>query len=126
MKIKGSQRSKEMVPRVKASGELSVPPRFSNGRRKASYRSPSPSSEADDEQSLYDPPAMASSERGGGHASGYPGEDTRTTSKKELAGWYSYGWAAEVFVVCGIGRWEAWHALTTEADERRFIYSHHS
>lgn len=26
----------------------------------------------------------------------YPGEDTRSTSKKELAGWYSYGWAAEV------------------------------
>ncbi len=26
----------------------------------------------------------------------YPGEDTRLTSKKELSGWYSYGWAAEV------------------------------
>lgn len=26
----------------------------------------------------------------------YPGEDTRLTSKKELLGWYSYGWAAEV------------------------------
>lgn len=33
----------------------------------------------------------------------YPGEDTRLTSKKELAGWYSYGWAAEVFVICGVG-----------------------
>lgn len=33
----------------------------------------------------------------------YPGEDTRLTSRKELSGWYSYGWAAEVFVVCGIG-----------------------
>lgn len=33
----------------------------------------------------------------------YPGEDTRLTSQKELSGWYSYGWAAEVFVVCGIG-----------------------
>ena len=33
----------------------------------------------------------------------YPGEDTRLTSKKELSGWYSYGWAAEVFVVCGVG-----------------------
>ena len=33
----------------------------------------------------------------------YLGEDTRPTSKKELWGWYSYGWAAEVFVVCGIG-----------------------
>ena len=26
----------------------------------------------------------------------YPGEDTRLTSQKELSGWYSYGWAAEV------------------------------
>ncbi|MCJ1356070.1 MAG: Autophagy protein 22 [Icmadophila ericetorum] len=33
----------------------------------------------------------------------YPGEDTRLTSQKELSGWYSYGWAAEVFVVCGVG-----------------------
>ena len=33
----------------------------------------------------------------------YPGEDTRPTSKKELLGWYSYGWASEVFVICGIG-----------------------
>jgi len=33
----------------------------------------------------------------------YSGEDTRLTSKKELSGWYSYGWAAEVFVVCGVG-----------------------
>lgn len=33
----------------------------------------------------------------------YPGEDTRLTSSKELSGWYFYGWAAEVFVICGIG-----------------------
>lgn len=33
----------------------------------------------------------------------YPGDDTRPTSKKELAGWYSYGWAAEVFAVCAMG-----------------------
>lgn len=33
----------------------------------------------------------------------YSGEDTRLTSNKELSGWYSYGWAAEVFVVCGVG-----------------------
>ncbi|RAH65854.1 MFS transporter [Aspergillus aculeatinus CBS 121060] len=33
----------------------------------------------------------------------YPREDTRPTSKKELAGWYSYGWAAEVFAVCAMG-----------------------
>ena len=33
----------------------------------------------------------------------YPGEDTRLTSTKELGGWYSYGWASEVFVICGVG-----------------------
>ncbi|KAL2833231.1 autophagy-related protein 22-like protein [Aspergillus cavernicola] len=33
----------------------------------------------------------------------YPGDDTRPTSKKELTGWYSYGWAAEVFTVCAMG-----------------------
>jgi MFS transporter, UMF1 family len=29
----------------------------------------------------------------------YDGEDTRPTSRKELWGWYSYGWAAETFVI---------------------------
>jgi UMF1 family MFS transporter len=33
----------------------------------------------------------------------YAGEDTRLTSSKELSGWYAYGFAAEVFVICGIG-----------------------
>lgn len=33
----------------------------------------------------------------------YPGEDTRRTSKKELLGFYVYSFAAEVFVVCGLG-----------------------
>lgn len=33
----------------------------------------------------------------------YPGDDPRPTSKKELAGWYCYGWAAEVFTVCAMG-----------------------
>lgn len=33
----------------------------------------------------------------------YPGEDTRPTSKKELLGFYAYSFAAEVFVVCGLG-----------------------
>ncbi|PWW75149.1 MFS general substrate transporter [Tuber magnatum] len=31
------------------------------------------------------------------------GQDVRTTSRKELMGWYWYAWAAEVFVVCGVG-----------------------
>lgn len=34
----------------------------------------------------------------------YDGEDTRLTSSKELAGWYSYGFAAEVFAVCAMGK----------------------
>ncbi|PPJ55566.1 hypothetical protein CBER1_03698 [Cercospora berteroae] len=33
----------------------------------------------------------------------YPGEDTRPTSDKELLGFYTYSFAAEVFVVCGLG-----------------------
>lgn len=33
----------------------------------------------------------------------YLGEDTTPTSPRELAGWYSYGLAAEVFAVCGVG-----------------------
>ena len=36
----------------------------------------------------------------------YPGEDTRLTSRKELSGWYAYGFAAEVFVICGMGEQE--------------------
>ena len=76
----------------------------SQSRNKASFRSPAPSSLADDEDSgsgfsqmehhhldsAFPPPQ-------------YSGEDTRPTSTKELSGWYSYGWAAEVFVICGIG-----------------------
>lgn len=31
----------------------------------------------------------------------YPGDDTRPTSQKELAGWYAYAFAAEVYVICG-------------------------
>ncbi|OTB02294.1 hypothetical protein M426DRAFT_62410 [Hypoxylon sp. CI-4A] len=30
----------------------------------------------------------------------YPGEDTRPTSQKELAGWYMYGFAAETYIIC--------------------------
>jgi UMF1 family MFS transporter len=33
----------------------------------------------------------------------YDGEDTRATSRKELAGFYAYSFAAEVFVICGLG-----------------------
>ena len=31
----------------------------------------------------------------------YLGDDTRPTSTKELAGWYAYAFAAEVYVICG-------------------------
>lgn len=34
----------------------------------------------------------------------YAGEDTSRTTPKELLGWYSYGIAAEVFAVCGVGK----------------------
>jgi UMF1 family MFS transporter len=60
----------------------------------------SQSNEADDEQSLSDPSYDMESAADAPH---YDGEDTRLTSDKELSGFYMYGWAAEVFVVCGIG-----------------------
>ena len=72
---------------------------------KASERSHS-SSLADDERSssstnedIMGPEASAFRDV----PSQYEGEDTRLTSKKELAGWYAYGFAAEVFVISGIG-----------------------
>lgn len=33
----------------------------------------------------------------------YVGDDTTPTTHRELLGWYSYGVAAEVFAVCGVG-----------------------
>ncbi|KAF2760700.1 MFS general substrate transporter [Pseudovirgaria hyperparasitica] len=51
---------------------------------------------ADDEHSSLEDHTMPAVAR-------YEGEDTRLTSRKELAGFYMYGWAAEVFVVCGVG-----------------------
>ncbi|KAL3469455.1 autophagy-related protein 22-1, partial [Aspergillus californicus] len=52
----------------------------------------------------------------------YPGDDTRPTSKQELAGWYSYGWAAEVFTVCAMG---SFLPITLEqmARERGVLFS---
>ncbi|KAL9616075.1 MAG: hypothetical protein Q9160_009022 [Pyrenula sp. 1 TL-2023] len=82
------------------------PIRRGNSSAKASFVSPTPSLEADDEESssesdandhedlivvMRQPPPQ------------YDGDDTRLTSRKELAGWYSYGWAAEVFAVCALG-----------------------
>ncbi|KAH8814960.1 autophagy-related protein 22-like protein [Xylogone sp. PMI_703] len=80
-----------------------VPQRALSSSTKQSFRSHSSSFEADDERSESDsmgPDLDAAFRRG---RSQYAGEDTRLTSQKELAGWYAYGFAAEVFVICGIG-----------------------
>lgn len=73
-----------------------------------SFRSHSSSFQADDERSSSsafssdDLDRMTSNSNG--HVSPparYPGEDSRPTSQKELAGWYMYGFAAETYVICG-------------------------
>lgn len=93
-----------MVPRVP---ELPVPPprpyflRNASSQSKVSVPSISQSNEADDEQSLSSD--QSSDMDSNPDAPHYDGEDTRLTSSKELRGFYMYGWAAEVFVVCGIG-----------------------
>ncbi|KAG6207328.1 Autophagy protein 22 [Claviceps purpurea] len=60
--------------------------------------------EADDELSSSDD-TMSSQSSGSdlGRVPQYVGHDARPTSFKELLGWYMYGFAAEVYVVCGIG-----------------------
>ncbi|KFY89637.1 hypothetical protein V498_06362 [Pseudogymnoascus sp. VKM F-4517 (FW-2822)] len=72
---------------------------------KYSLRSHSSSFEADDERSSSDVERTMGPDTGGHRTAGsqYAGEDTRLTSKRELAGWYAYGFAAEVFVICGMG-----------------------
>jgi UMF1 family MFS transporter len=100
---------------------------------KRSFRSHSSSFEADDERSstasLGDLGMMSRSRSrsrsrsnsGGGSSGGsfgvavvparYPGEDIRPTSPKELAGWYAYAFAAEVYVICGTSTMQLlrWH-----------------
>lgn len=78
------------------------PPRDSS--TKSSFRSHSSSFEADDERSSTDDESMGPDQAFRDHPSQYAGEDTRLTSRKELSGWYAYGWAAEVFVICGMGK----------------------
>ena len=94
------------VPRVEQAPP--PPPSRSASHSKASFLSPTPSFEADDECSVSDPSNMESHPEAPTHTrdAHYPGEDTRLTSKKELFGWYSYGWAAEVFVICGVGTYQ--------------------
>lgn len=76
---------------------------------KASFVSPTPSSEADDEDSVLGHDNNMESDGDDDRDEGtcgppqYHGDDTRFTSKKELTGWYSYGWAAEVFAICAMG-----------------------
>ncbi|KAI5778581.1 autophagy-related protein 22-like protein [Geopyxis carbonaria] len=71
-----------------------------------SLADPTDPEDADDERSFSDPddpdfPRRRSPRRRPTPL--FPGQDVRPTSRKELMGWYSYAWAAEVFVVCGVG-----------------------
>jgi UMF1 family MFS transporter len=69
---------------------------------KKSFRSHSSSFEADDERSSNDDEMSDTSlDEDGRPAPKYPGDDTRPTSTKEIAGWYAYAFAAEVYVICG-------------------------
>ncbi|KAI0483128.1 autophagy-related protein 22-like protein [Xylariaceae sp. FL0804] len=74
---------------------------------KYSIRSHSSSFEADDERSTTTTESARMSPRGSLEGGGAPparyhGEDTRPTSRKELAGWYMYAFAAETYVICAI------------------------
>ncbi|KAI0176946.1 autophagy-related protein 22 [Pestalotiopsis sp. NC0098] len=78
---------------------------------KYSFRSHTSSFNADDEFSSTDPsdsesgsmtPRASIEEDGRSRSGAYPGEDTRPTSTKELHGFYVYGFAAEVYVICAI------------------------
>ncbi|KAH7394036.1 autophagy-related protein 22-2 [Phaeosphaeria sp. MPI-PUGE-AT-0046c] len=92
-----------MTPRAPAPGPAPYRPqllRDDSTHSKLSVALSSQSNEADDEQSLSDPSYDMESTV---DAPRYDGEDTRLTSDRELSGFYMYGWAAEVFVVCGIG-----------------------
>ncbi|KAH9999572.1 autophagy-related protein 22 [Xylariaceae sp. FL0662B] len=71
---------------------------------KHSFRSYSSSFEADDERSTSESGRMTprSSLENLAPNGRYPGEDTRPTSNRELAGWYMYAFAAETYVICAI------------------------
>ncbi|KAK5551663.1 Autophagy protein 22 [Exophiala xenobiotica] len=96
----------EQVPRYEEPASATRPllPR-QNSHSKASLISPTPSDEADDEESSW---GYSGSEMDDDYSdpiaeTSYADEDTRPTSQKELWGWYSYGWAAEVFAICAMG-----------------------
>jgi UMF1 family MFS transporter len=88
-----------MTPRAPEPGDLAPyrPQllRDDSTHSKLSVPLSSQSNEADDEQSLSDPSYDMESSADSPH---YEGEDTRLTSDKELAGFYMYGWAAEVCI----------------------------
>ncbi|KAL2020740.1 hypothetical protein VTK56DRAFT_8040 [Thermocarpiscus australiensis] len=113
-----------MAPRNQPRRPPPAPRLFSrlSHASKRSFLSHSSAFEADDERSstssTEDIGRMSGSRSRSGSGSGsgssllrsgivaptrYPGEDTRPTSSKELAGWYAYAFAAEVYVICGIG-----------------------
>ncbi len=67
--------------------------------------------EADDERSSSNA-SMSSDDNsddslalpgGGAGIPHYSGHDARPTSPKEIQGWYMYAFAAETYVICGIG-----------------------
>ncbi|TEY35196.1 hypothetical protein BOTCAL_0598g00020 [Botryotinia calthae] len=95
-----------MVPRISEPQLRPEPQRAPSNSTKLSYTSYSSSFEADDERSSSADHDSMGPDIGSAHRdvpAQYAGEDTRLTSRKELSGWYAYGFAAEVFVICGIG-----------------------
>jgi UMF1 family MFS transporter len=81
--------------------------------------------EADDERSSNDEydhdddysMSSSGSEPGGLQRPPVPkhaGHDARPTSQKELMGWYSYAFAAETYVICGIGMFYCLHSRMPE------------
>lgn len=114
-----------MVPRQECEYQQllqhqhSHPPRArSNNSTKRSTRSYSSSFEADDERSTSnDDDSMGPGDLASGFRDGpsqYEGEDTRLTSRKELNGWYAYAFAAEVYVICGMGEFGFLHNVRSK------------
>jgi UMF1 family MFS transporter len=83
-------------------------PPFSLRQQSSTAQFSSRSTEADDERSYASSIASSMSlastpDEEDTAPPSYHGEDTRPTSRKELAGFYAYSFAAEVFVICGLG-----------------------
>lgn len=107
----GSQRVQ--VPRNEQQYFRDVRPTLPRTQSKNSHHksliSPTPSVDGDDEHSeddLEDDDSLTGTDPSRDVEMGpqpHEDEDSRPTSQKELAGWYSYGWAAEVFAICAMG-----------------------